>query len=45
MNNVDSNIIKILIVDKCDNEYHKQIINKYSNTYKYFNISHTHISI
>jgi hypothetical protein len=33
MNNVDSNIIKILIVDKCDNEYHKQIINKYSNIF------------
>ena len=33
MDNVDLNIIKILIVDKCDNEYHKQIINKYSNIF------------
>ena len=33
MNNVDSNIIKILIVDQVQNDYHKQIINKYSNIF------------
>ena len=31
--NVDSNIIKILIVDQCKNNYHKEIINKYSNIF------------
>ena len=31
--NVDSNIIKILIVDQCKNDYHKQIIDKYSNIF------------
>jgi len=31
-NNVESNIIKILIVDNC-NTYHKQIIDKYSNIF------------
>jgi len=31
--NVDSNIIKILIVDQCKNNYHKQIIDKYSNIF------------
>ena len=33
MDNVDSNIIKILIVDQVQNNYHKQIINKYSNIF------------
>ena len=32
-NNVDSNIIKILIVDKCDRIYHKEIIDKYANIF------------
>ncbi len=32
-NNVDSNIIKILIVDKCENIFHKQVINKYANIF------------
>ena len=32
-NNVDSNIIKILIVDKCDSIYHKQIIDKYADIF------------
>ena len=31
--NVDSNIIKILIVDQCKNNYHKEIIDKYSNIF------------
>ena len=31
--NVDSNIIKILIVDECMNNYHKEIINKYLNIF------------
>jgi hypothetical protein len=31
--NVDLNIIKILIVDKCDSIYHKQIIDKYANIF------------
>jgi hypothetical protein len=31
--NVDSNIIKILIVDGCKNDYHKEIIDKYSNIF------------
>ena len=31
--NVDSNIIKILIVDDCKNDYHKQIIDKYANIF------------
>jgi hypothetical protein len=31
--NVDSNIIKILIVDECMNNYHKEIIDKYSNIF------------
>jgi hypothetical protein len=32
-NNVDSNIIKILIVDSSSNDYHKQIIDKYTNIF------------
>ena len=31
--NVDSNIIKILIIDQCKNNYHREIINKYSNIF------------
>ena len=31
--NVDSNIIKILIVDKCDNNSHKELINKYADIF------------
>jgi hypothetical protein len=31
--NVDSDIIKILIVDKCDSIYHKEIIDKYANIF------------
>jgi hypothetical protein len=33
IDNVDSNIIKILIVDDCKNNYHKEIIDKYSNIF------------
>lgn len=32
-NNVDSDIVKILIVDQAQNDYHKEIINKYSNIF------------
>jgi len=45
-NNVDPNIIKILIVDQCDNKKHKEIIYKYSNIFNeiIFNKSNKGIS-